>query len=126
MSDVVTAPAQPCRSTRSRAFTREVWLDRLARFPLSGLTPAQFCAIEAVSLPSFYSWKRRLAAETLAPTAASLPAVDLGPQLLQVRLQQPAPTVELVLPTGTLLRLPTGCDLAWVRSLVTALGGSPC
>jgi hypothetical protein len=64
MSDVVTAPTPPCRTARSRAFTREVWVDRLTRFPLSGLTPAQFCAIEAVSLPSFFAWKRRLTAET--------------------------------------------------------------
>jgi hypothetical protein len=126
MSELVTAPPQPCPSKRSRAFTREVWRDRLARFPLSGLTPSQFCAIEAVSLPSFYSWKRRLAAQTLAPTSEQHTAVDLGPRLLPVRLQQPATAVELVLPTGTLLRLPPGCDLAWVRSLVVALGGSPC
>jgi transposase len=126
MSEVVTAPADPCRTARSRAFTREVWVDRLTRFPLSGLTPAQFCAIEAVSLPSFYAWKRRLAAE--ATTSATQPshAVDLGPRLLPVRLQQPAAAIELVLPTGAVLRLPPGCDTAWVRSLVTALGEAPC
>jgi hypothetical protein len=62
MSEVVVA--QPVRpATRSRAATRELWMDRLARFPASGLTVAQFCAIEAVSLHSFYFWKRRLAAE---------------------------------------------------------------
>jgi hypothetical protein len=38
------------RTARSRAAIREVWLDRIARFPHSGLTAAQFCAIEAVSL----------------------------------------------------------------------------
>ena len=68
MSDVVAAP--PVRRTaRSRAATREVWLDRVARFPASGLTVAQFCAIEAVSVPSFYSWRRRLAAEANTPAA---------------------------------------------------------
>jgi len=123
MSDVVTAPPQPCRIPRSRAFTREVWVERLARFPQSGLTPAQFCAIEAVSLPSFYAWKRRLAVEAAAP---SDPAVDRQPRLLPVRLQPPAPAVELVLATGAVLRLPTGCDLAWVRSLLAALGEPPC
>ncbi len=51
------------RTVRSRAATREAWLDRIAHSPLSGLTPARSCAIEAASLPSFSSWKRRLAAE---------------------------------------------------------------
>ena len=126
MSEVITAPAEPCVTVRSRAFTREVWVDRLTRFPLSGLTPAQFCAIEAVSLPSFYSWKRRLAAEATASATQSSPGGDRGPRLLPVRLQQPAAAVELVLPTGAVLRLPPGCDTAWVRSLVTALGDAPC
>jgi hypothetical protein len=63
MSAAVLVPTPPTRTARSRAATREVWLDRLARFPASGLTVAQFCAIEAVSLPAFYYWKRRLAAQ---------------------------------------------------------------
>jgi hypothetical protein len=120
MSDVVVAPPAPGRSPRSRAFTREVWAERLARFPGSGLTAAEFCALEAVSLPSFYAWKRRLAAE------AADSAVDRQPPLLPVRLPAPAPAVELVLTGGAVLRLPPGCDVAWVRSLVAALGGAPC
>ncbi len=122
MSEPVAAVPQPGPAARSRAFSREVWLDRLARFPLSGLTPAQFCAVEAVSLPSFYAWKRRLAAEARAPSQG----VDRSADLLPIRLTPTAPAIELVLPTGAVLRLPTGCDLAWVRSLVTALGDSPC
>ena len=69
MSEVVAAPPPVSRSVRSRAATRELWLDRLVRFPASGLTVAQFCAIEAVSVPSFYSWRRRLAAEANTPAA---------------------------------------------------------
>ena len=67
MSEVVVAPPVK-RTARSRAATRELWMDRLARFPASGLTVAQFCAIEAVSLPSFYFWKRRLTAEAQTTT----------------------------------------------------------
>jgi hypothetical protein len=114
------------RAVRSRAFTREVWLDRLARFPLSGLTPAQFCAVEAVSLPSFYAWKRRLAAEVPGPDAEPDNGLGRGPRLLPVRLAPPGGTPELVLATGAVLRLPPGCDLAWVRSLVEVLGDAPC
>src|SRR4051812_33552226 len=99
MSDIVSTPPPPRPTPRSRAFTREVWAERLARFPDSGLTPAQFCALEAISLPSFYAWRRRLAAK--ATDADS--AVDPQPRLLPVRLQPTAPAVELVLPTGAVL-----------------------
>jgi hypothetical protein len=114
------------RTARCRAATREVWLDRIARFPLSGLSPAQFCAIEAVSLPSFYSWKRRLTAETRGPDDEPDRATGRGSRLLPVRLAPPAGTPELVLADGTVLRLPPGCDLAWVRSLIEVLGDAPC
>ena len=120
---VVTPPVRP--ATRSRAATRELWMDRLARFPASGLTVAQFCASEAVSLPSFYFWKRRLAAEAQQATTQE-PSRDRGPRLLPVKLQPAAPAVELVLSNGAVLRLPQGCDLTWVRSLVAALGEPSC
>jgi len=122
MSEPVSNSPAPEPIPRPRAFTREVWVERLARFPTSGLTVAQFCALEAVSLPSFYSWKRRLAAEAMPPEQPP----DRGPRFLPVRLAPPAATVELVLPSGTVLRLPPGSDLTWVRSLVAVLGGAPC
>lgn len=125
MSDADLAPTQPTRPALSRAAIRELWLDRLARFPSSGLTAAQFCALEAVSLPSFYSWKRRLAAEAKTATTPDH-GTDLGPHLLPIKLPSSTPAIELVLPTGTVLRLPTGSDLAWVRSLVAALGEPSC
>jgi transposase len=110
---------------RSRAAARQTWIERLARFASAGLSPAQFCATEGVSLPSFYAWKRRLAVEALQP-ADQGPAADASPRLLPVRLPTGHAAIELVLPGGTLLRLPPGCDLAFVRALVQALGGEPC
>ena len=38
----------------------QLWLDRLNRQAASRLTVAEFCQREAVSVPSFYQWKRRL------------------------------------------------------------------
>jgi hypothetical protein len=124
MSEVVVAPPVN-RTARSRAATRQLWLDRLARFPASGLTVAQFCAIEAVSLPSYYFWKRRLADEAQAPTTQDQGG-GRGPRLLPVKLQPAAPAVELVLTTSAIPRLPSGCDLTWVRSLIAALGEPSC
>ena len=46
----------------SRSDRVELWLDRLQRHSQSAQTIAQFCAAEGFSAPSFYQWKRRLAA----------------------------------------------------------------
>lgn len=126
MSEAVVPTTVPPPPLRSRAAIRQAWVERLARFPDCGLSPAQFCTREGVSLPSFYAWKRRLATEALDPAAAAPPDGDGGPRLLPVRLPAPAVALELVLPGGGVLRIPPGADLAWVRSLVEALGGVPC
>ena len=125
MSDLAHASPEPARPARSRAATHQLWVERLDRFARSGLSPAQFCAAEGLALPSFYAWKRRLAAThgdgPMAPASDKQP----GPRLLPVCLQ-PAAALELVLPGGAVLRIGPGCDLALVRSLLEALGGLPC
>ena len=122
MSEPATAPTDATPTPGSRAATRQTWAQRLQRFARSGLTAAQFCANEGLSLPSFYSWKRRLATAASRDTADNAP----GPRLLPVRLTASSTAVELVLPTGAVVRLLPGCDLAFVRSLVHALGETPC
>jgi hypothetical protein len=101
---------------RSRAATRQLWSERLARFPDSGLSVVAFCEAEGISTNSFFYWKRQF--------ATALPSSD-SPRLLPVRVQPAAP-VELVLPGGAVLRLAPGCDLDFVRSLLDALAGGPC
>ena len=124
MSEPAALP-QPSRPARCRAATRVIWAERLHRFANSGLSPAAFCAHEGVSLPSFYSWKRRLAAEN-SDAAETACGQDHQPRLLPVRLQPPSVPVEVVLPNGAVLRLRPDCDLPFVRSLVQTLGGAPC
>jgi transposase-like protein len=111
MSDqVVVAP-------RSRASLRQSWLERLDRFAKAGLSVVAFCRSEGISTQAFYYWKHKL---TQTGTAAE------APRLLPVHLHPAASAVELVLPTGAVLRLAPGCDLAFVRCLVAALGEPPC
>ncbi len=127
MSEPLPAPTATARSgPRSRAFTREVWLDRLARFPSSGLTAAQFCALEVVSLPSFYAWKRRLAAEVPAPDTDPCPSNPPAPRLLPVRLPSAGAPLELVLPSGAVLRISAGADETALRALLRLLGVPLC
>ena len=108
------------RPPRSRQATRQAWADRLARHSASALSVAAFCASEGVSANSFFYWKRRLATPTATPASESLP------RFLPVHVHAANAPVEVVLPGGAVLRLAPGCDPAFVRSLVDALGGRPC
>lgn len=121
MSELATVSTPPNRPTRSRAATRAAWVDRLQRFAVSGLSAAQFCAQEGVSLPSFYSWKRRLGRESLDPGMEGS-----GPRLLPVRLHDPCSGIELLLPTGVVLRVAAGADEHTLRCLLSLLGVPPC
>jgi hypothetical protein len=112
-------PAVVPASPRSRDAVRQSWLTRLARFAKSGLSVTAFCRTEGISSQAFYYWKHKLAAQGAAPDSEQT-------RLLPVQLlAQPAP-VEVVLPHGPVLRLAPGCDLAFVRRLVAALGDDPC
>ena len=107
------------RPPRSRQATRQLWADRLARFPDSGLSVAAFCAAETVSANSFFYWKRQLATRTPSVSGTE-------PRFLPVRVEAPVVPVEVVLSGGAVLRLAPGCDFAFVRSLLHALAGEPC
>jgi hypothetical protein len=124
VSDLATASPEPARPARSRAAARQLWVERLERFARSGLTATQFCAAEGLALPSFYAWKRRLAAAHGDRPAATAADEHPGPRLLPVHLH--AAALELLLPGGAVLRIPPGCDPAWLRALVAALGDLPC
>ena len=125
MSAIAVSP--PCSpAPRSRASVRQAWIDRLARFATSELSVVAFCASEGVSQPSFYWWKRRLATESADAATPRHSAKDAAAVLLPVRVGPPCLAVELLLPGGATLRLLPGCDLAFVRCLVDALGGSSC
>ena len=121
MSELATVSMPSNRPTRSRAVTRAAWIDRLQRFAVSGLSPAPFCAQEGVSLPSFYPWTRRLAREALDPDSE-----DSGPRLLPVRLHDPSSGIELLLPSGVVLRVTAAADEDTLRRLLGLLGVPPC
>jgi hypothetical protein len=94
----------------------ERWRQRFHHFTRSGLTVAAFCAREGISTASFHAWKRRLRDGAAAP------------RFVPVHVAEPtrgAP-VELLLPSGCVLRLAPGCDPAWLRQLLDLLGVRPC
>jgi hypothetical protein len=126
MSDPILAPTEAPRPPRSRDAARQAWAERLERFAAAGLTTAQFCAAEGVSVASFYLWKRRLAPADSASAPATTSGSEPRPRLLAVRLPEQTPAVELVLPTGALLRIGAGADEATLRCLLRLLGVPPC
>src|SRR5262245_54121959 len=111
----------PRPGRRSDPTTHRRWQQRLDRFRTSGLTVADFCEREGISTASFYAWRRRF-------EAGSAPAAADAPRLVPVRLvTRPASApVELLLPSGVVLRLSPDTDLAWLRQLLPVLGVEPC
>jgi hypothetical protein len=87
-----------------------LWRERLRRQADSGLTIAQFCDLERLSVASFSAWKRRLRLINLANhrPALSAPAAFLP---VTVRVVEHAPDtplpIEANLPNGIRLRIPT-------------------
>ena len=106
------------RPLHARATARHTWTARLARFATAGQTVAQFCAAEGVSAPSFYLWKRRLAA---TPPTATDPLPFLPVQVVA------APAVlEFVLPGGTVLRVRPDTEPTTLVPWLRLLGILPC
>jgi hypothetical protein len=64
------------RTAGEESERRAQWVARLSRFEKDGRTVASFCAAEAVSVWSFYTWRKKLAAaRTERPKAAGLTAM---------------------------------------------------
>jgi transposase len=93
------------------------WTERLARFANAGQTIADFCAGEGVSAPSFYAWKRKLAPPPASPPP--LVPIHITPSLDVVGL-------ELVLPSGSRLRLPADYPPERLAALLRGLEDRPC
>jgi transposase len=107
------------RSRRDPAATRQRWVERLQRFQASHLTVAQFCLAEGVSVPAFYQQRRLLAAESSTEPSGR-------PTVVPVRIAQPTPAVEVVLPSGALIRFSADCDPERVAAVLRAVGAVPC
>jgi transposase len=114
-------PASPAASRRDPVATRRLWAERLERFRRADQTVAQFCAAEGVSPPSFYVWQRALAGDAASPDPVT-------PTLVPIRLTtSPAGTpIEVVFPSGTLLRFPPDARPEVIAAVVHALEARPC
>ena len=92
-----------------RADGRKVaeWRGRFERFRRSGLSVIRFCLAEKVSVPSYYQWRKKLAARSAADIARSPAGAEAAQSFARVRLVGAA-NVSAWLPGGTRLEIPLG------------------
>jgi transposase len=110
------------KSRRNPDATRRLWAERLDRFRRSGQTATQFCAAEGISEPSFYVWKR-----TLAAGADSARPAAPAPTLVPIRITpSPAAPIELAFPSGTVVRFPADARPEMIVAVLRGLEGRPC
>jgi len=91
---------------------RRVWQERLRKYELSGLSAKDFCALEGISCPSLYQWKKRLG-------NSSSRAESLRPQFQPVQIVGESLTTVEFPGLGT-MRIPVG-QLDVVRAVVAEL-----
>jgi hypothetical protein len=103
-----------------------LWRERIRRQVHSGLTIAQFCTRECLSLASFHAWKRRLRLVDLADHRPALPArsafLPVTVRVVEHPAVEPLP-IEADLPNGIRLRIPTANARLACR-LVRAVAGA--
>ena len=92
---------------------REVWLRRFRRFEAAGLSVARFCRQEQVSVATFYTWRRKLAAKSGCRgdhvSASSSPAAGGSANgFVPVRI---LPPTQVTRPAGVRVRLNNGVRL---------------
>jgi len=96
------------------------WVERLQRFAEGNQTVTAFCAVEGVSVASYYSWKRRLAPPSDAPATRVLKVVPL-------RITPSATgSVELTLPSGAMVRFPADISPELVVAILRGWEGPAC
>lgn len=112
-------------ATRRRDSKREQhWREIVTAWRKSGQSVSAFCRERDVPQASFYSWRQTLRERDRQRQGA--PAQKASqPSLVPVRVV-PDAVVEVVLPTGVVLRVPVGADANAVATLVTALRAPSC
>jgi hypothetical protein len=87
-----------------------LWRDHVRRQETSGLTIVEFCDRECIARSKFYAWKRRFRLMGPPDQCSTLPALltflPVTVRVLERGPEEPLP-IEIDLPNGTRLRIPT-------------------
>jgi hypothetical protein len=106
------------RTRRRDPQVEQFWRQTIAAWKRSAQTAAAFAAAQGVSVASLYAWRQELArrdAEQPPPAPTFVPVHVV-----------PEGRVEVLLPSGLIVRVPAAADPAAVARLVAALGVAPC
>lgn len=107
--------------------TRMEWAERVGRWEASGLSAALFAARTGISAKSLVWWRWKLRS---LPQVALAPALDFLPvRVVDTRAHPPSTVepIEIALPNGRVVRVPTGFDAAELeRVLAIASGQGAC
>ena len=107
---------------RRNKVREQFWRDTIAAWRRSGQSIRAFCDARGVSEATFFARRRELA-DREPPPGRTDPAP--APRFVPVQVV-PNLTVEVVLPSGVVVRTPVAADPAAVARLVAALGQHPC
>ena len=109
---------------------REAWERRLVEFERRGVTVAEFCARERVSVASFHQWKRKLASSSMKDVAAANDGrraepeiASGGVQFLPIEITGQS-SVEVLLPSGAKILVPCHESEA-LRTVLATLWSGP-
>jgi hypothetical protein len=110
--------------------SREEWAKRVERWKDSELTAAEFSAEMGINARTLSYWKWRLGKEASGRSRAR-PRRDRAkgrarpkPKFVEVTATLPAPSIELVVGTRLVVRVPDGFEVETLRRVMTALDGA--
>jgi len=128
---------------RRRLFTEKYKVKTVKEFQVSGLTASEFCKQRGMADTTFSLWNKRLghlptiqspAKTVLRQNHKSAPGIDFIPvTLVETKPISSTPTglvqlvglgsvaVEIVLPSGTLIRLASNCPPSFLTSALAAM-----
>ena len=104
----------------------------------SGLSVRDFCRREGLKDWTFRWWRQELVRRDRQPSAAprgggDAEPTEAPPAFLPVRVadlevvpSRPAPPIEIVLPDGPIVRVPTGFNPSTLGHIMAVLEGRPC
>ena len=118
-------------------FKEKFWRRTIRQQQRGGLTARAFCFREGLKAGAFRCWRalarRDREASATAPDYRDGEPTEAAPAFLPVRLVEleavsprPAPPIEIVLPTGTTVRVHSGFNPSALDQVLAVLEGRPC